>query len=462
MRRGLMSSSSFRTIRKVHGLGLILVFSSKEIHRVVVVVIAVGKLVMVLGISLIGAEHRCQLHGNFTDYHPFIYLTHPPEIIRKPSNQGVRVGGVATFFCGARGDPAPNIVWRKNGKKIMGTQSRYSVIESNGVSMLRIEPVRAGRDDAPYECMAENGVGDAVSAEATLTVYEPDKTPSGFPVITQSPTTRVIEIGHTAVMQCKATGSPQPKIYWIKDMKRVDMTNSRYSINAEGSLQIDNSEESDMGRYECVAENSVGTEHTKQTNLYVKVRRVPPTFSRPPEPVYEVMLGGNLSLACVAVGSPMPYVKWRQGVDQELTPENDVPVGRNVMELTNIRHSANYTCVASSTLGIIEATTLVKVQSLPAAPTDVQISEVTATQVRLEWSYKGPEDLQYYVIQYKPKNANQAFSEISGIITMFYVVRTLSPYTEYEFYVIAVNNIGRGPPSLPATCTTGETGIVPP
>lgn len=53
----------------------------------------------------------------------------------------------------------------------------------------------------------------------------------------------------------------------------------------------------------------------------------------------------------------------------------------------------------------------------------------------------------------------QAFSEISGIITMFYVVRTLSPYTEYEFYVIAVNNIGRGPPSLPATTTTGETGI---
>uniref|UniRef100_A0A182Q6R7 Fibronectin type-III domain-containing protein n=1 Tax=Anopheles farauti TaxID=69004 RepID=A0A182Q6R7_9DIPT len=53
--------------------------------------------------------------------------------------------------------------------------------------------------------------------------------------------------------------------------------------------------------------------------------------------------------------------------------------------------------------------------------------------------------------------AVQAFSEISGIITMFYVVRTLSPYTEYEFYVIAVNNIGRGPPSLPATTTTGET-----
>lgn len=45
--------------------------------------------------------------------------------------------------------------------------------------------------------------------------------------------------------------------------------------------------------------------------------------------------------------------------------------------------------------------------ALPTAPTDVIISEVTATSVRLEWSYKGPEDLQFYVIQYKPKHANQ-------------------------------------------------------
>uniref|UniRef100_A0A1B0BHD6 Ig-like domain-containing protein n=1 Tax=Glossina palpalis gambiensis TaxID=67801 RepID=A0A1B0BHD6_9MUSC len=97
----------------------------------------------------------------------------PPEIIKKPQNQGVRVGGVASFYCAARGDPPPSIVWRKNGKKVSGTQSRYTVLEqTGGVSILRIEPVRAGRDDAPYECVAENGVGDAVSADATLTVYE--------------------------------------------------------------------------------------------------------------------------------------------------------------------------------------------------------------------------------------------------------------------------------------------------
>lgn len=57
------------------------------------------------------------------------------------------------------------------------------MIETNGVSLLRIEPIRAGRDDSLYECYAENGVGDAVQAEATLTVYETDKTPPGFPSI---------------------------------------------------------------------------------------------------------------------------------------------------------------------------------------------------------------------------------------------------------------------------------------
>ena len=77
--------------------------------------------------------------------------------------------------------------------------------------------------------------------------------------------------------------------------------------------------------------------------------------------------------------------------------------------------------------------------------------------MKLTWSYKRPDELQYYVIQHKPKHANQAFAEISGITTMYYHVRSLSPYTEYELYVIAVNTIGRGPPSAPVIVTTGET-----
>lgn len=63
-----------------------------------------------------------------------------------------------------------------------------------------------------------------------LFFFSADKTPAGFPIITQSPQTRVVEIGHTAVMQCRSTGNPIPKIFWLKDSVRLDMSNSRYSL----------------------------------------------------------------------------------------------------------------------------------------------------------------------------------------------------------------------------------------
>lgn len=37
-----------------------------------------------------------------------------------------------------------------------------------------------------------------------------------------------------------------------------------------GALQILSSEEKDHGKYECVAENSIGTDYSKHSLLYVK------------------------------------------------------------------------------------------------------------------------------------------------------------------------------------------------
>lgn len=73
------------------------------------------------------------------------------------------------------------------------------------------------------------------------------------------------------------------------------------------------------------------------------------------------MPGGSVNLTCVAVGSPMPFVKWMMGLE-ELTKDEEMPLGRNVLEVTNIRESANYTCVAMSSLGLIEATAQVTVK----------------------------------------------------------------------------------------------------
>lgn len=69
----------------------------------------------------------------------------------------------------------------------------------------------------------------------------------------------------------------------------------------------------------------------------------------------------------------MPYVKWMLGAE-DLTPEDDMPIGRNVLELNDVRQSANYTCVAMSTLGVIEAIAQITVKGISQTYTFVHSS----------------------------------------------------------------------------------------
>ena len=73
--------------------------------------------------------------------------------------------------------------------------------------------------------------------------------------------------------------------------------------------------------------------------------------------------GSDVNITCVAVGSPMPRVLWREGARDLHSGEiADIPIGRNILMLKDVRESKNYTCVASSTLGNIESDVLVKVK----------------------------------------------------------------------------------------------------
>ncbi|XP_058277760.1 receptor-type tyrosine-protein phosphatase F isoform X5 [Hirundo rustica] len=378
-----------------------------------------------------------------------------PTFMKAPEDQIGISGGVASFVCQATGEPKPRITWMKKGKKV--SSQRFEVIEfdDGSGSVLRIQPLRVHRDEAIYECTATNSVGE-INTSAKLTVLEEDHLPAGFPTIDMGPQLKVVEKARTATMLCAASGNPDPEISWFKDFLPVDTatSNGRIKQLRSGALQIENSEESDQGKYECVATNSAGTRYSAPANLYVRVRRVAPRFSIPPSN-HEVMPGGSVNLTCVAVGAPMPYVKWMAGVE-ELTKEDEMPVGRNVLELNNIMQSANYTCVAISSLGMIEATAQITVKALPKPPTEPLVTETTATSVTLTWDSGNSDPISYYVIQYKPKSLEGQFQEVDGVATTRYSIGGLSPFSEYEFRVIAVNNIGRGPPSELVEARTGE------
>lgn len=292
-----------------------------------------------------------------------------PKITMAPQNHQVMEDNVISFFCKASGHPAPDIYWQKNGKRINTRRRRYQVIDLPHGSVLRIDPVKLRRDEASYTCVADNGMGEpAISASVDLIIYPQNQpTPSGFPEITTSPSLKAVENGRNTVMMCGASGTPAPEIKWLKDSIPVDTSNARFQVLDSGSLQIESAQESDEGKYECIAENEVGTTYSYPANLYVRVRRVPPHFPSLPEN-QDVFRGGSVNLTCIAVGSPMPYVKWLKG-SQELTPIDSIPIGRNVLMLTNVRESANYTCMASSELGNIEANVQVRVKAPGSSPT---------------------------------------------------------------------------------------------
>ncbi|XP_028977527.1 receptor-type tyrosine-protein phosphatase S isoform X18 [Esox lucius] len=392
----------------------------------------------------------------------------PPRFTKVPVDQIGVSGGVVSFVCQATGDPKPRVGWNKKGKKVNSQRIETIEFDEGAGAVLRIQPLRAPRDENIYECVAENSEGE-VNVNAKLSIIREDLLPAGFPNIDMGPQLKVVERTRTATMLCAASGNPDPEITWFKDFLPIDPNSSNGRIKQlrseafegtpiRGALQIENSEETDQGKYECVASNVEGVRYSSPANLYVRelreVRRVPPRFSIPPTS-HEIMPGGSVNITCVAVGSPMPYVKWMIN-SEDLTPEDEMPVGRNVLELNSVRESANYTCVAMSSLGIIEAVAQITVKSLPKPPGAPLVTETTATSVTITWDSGNPDPVSHYIIQYRAKSPDSKFETVDGITTTRYSIGGLYPNTEYEIRVSAFNTIGQGPPSDPVEARTGE------
>ncbi|XP_039538124.1 receptor-type tyrosine-protein phosphatase S isoform X20 [Pimephales promelas] len=382
-----------------------------------------------------------------------------PQFTKRPQNLIGVSGGVVSFVCQAAGDPKPKVTWNKKGKRVNSQRIETIEFDEGAGAVLRIQPLRAPRDENIYECVAENSEGED-SVQATLSIIREDQLPGGFPNIDMGPQLKVVERTRTATMLCAASGNPDPEITWFKDFLPIDpsTSNGRIKQLRSGALQIENTEETDQGKYECVASNIEGVRYSSPANLYVRelreVRRVPPRFSILPTS-HEIMPGGSVNITCVAVGSPMPYVKWMLN-SEDLTPEDEMPVGRNVLELNGVRESANYTCVAMSSLGIIEAVSQIIVKSLPKPPGTPVVTETTATSITITWDSGNPEPVSHYIIQYRAKSPESKFETVDSITTTRYSIGGLSPNTDYEIRVSAFNTIGQGPPSEPVEARTGE------
>ena len=71
---------------------------------------------------------------------------------------------------------------------------------------------------------------------------------------------RVAVVGSTAVMQCMTSGSPRPRLTWLKDGVVLVPTQRHFFTADDQLLVIVHATEKDAGNYTCVMTNVLGSD----------------------------------------------------------------------------------------------------------------------------------------------------------------------------------------------------------
>ncbi|XP_063071016.1 leucine-rich repeats and immunoglobulin-like domains protein 1 [Engraulis encrasicolus] len=174
-----------------------------------------------------------------------------PSFTKTPQDLTVRVGATARLECAAEGHPLPQMAWQKDGGTDFpaARERRMHLMPNDDVFFItEVKPEDAG----VYSCTARNSAG-AASANATLTVLE-------TPHLAQDMEDRSVVVGDTVALQCKALGSPPPRITWIRGEEALRPGERHHFTPGNQLLVIRQAVPEDAGRYTCLMSNPLGTE----------------------------------------------------------------------------------------------------------------------------------------------------------------------------------------------------------
>ena len=96
------------------------------------------------------------------------------------------------------------------------------------------------------------------------------------PRITKKPVDTNVLFMRTVLLECIAIGNPRPTIVWLHRGKPLKLDGRRRLLeNNNQKLVITNVEQSDSGRYTCVAENEIGRDRISAYLLVIGMETFP-------------------------------------------------------------------------------------------------------------------------------------------------------------------------------------------
>ncbi|XP_069658287.1 neuronal cell adhesion molecule isoform X32 [Haliaeetus albicilla] len=390
-------------------------------------------------------NYKCIARNILGSAHHVISVTvkAAPYWITAPRNLVLSPGEDGTLICRANGNPKPNISWLANGVPIaIAPEDPSRKVDGDTIIFSHVQE----RSSAVYQCNASNEYGYLLANAFVNVLAEPPRilTPANklYQVIADSP----------ALLDCAYFGSPKPEIEWFKGVKGSILRGDEYVFHDNGTLEIPVAQKDSTGTYTCVARNELGK---IQNEVRLEVKD-PTMIIKQPE--YKVIQRyGQVSFECIIKHdfTLLPTVIWLKDND-ELPDDERFLVGKDNLTIMNVtdKDDGTYTCIVNTTLDSVSASAVLTVVARPNPPFDLELTGQLERSVELSW-IPGDENnspITNFVIEYEDGLHEPGVwhyqTEVPGTQTT--VQLKLSPYVNYSFRVIAVNEIGRSQPSEPS------------
>ncbi|CAL9689685.1 unnamed protein product [Knipowitschia caucasica] len=235
-----------------------------------------------------------------------------PRFLIKPLSTRAGRGEDAVFSCKVWGNPKPDVVWEKDGKKLteIFESTHFSVgSQDGGWFQLKIFKTRAP-DGGVYTCTARNEFGEELAGAVLLVDAGPGHEDEGQrgngytngqwksgggrgggrsapnrvgDTVTKTAKVKMFAVteGKHAKFRCFVTGKPKPEIIWRKD-GRLILSGRRYLLyeDREGyfTLKVLYCKQKDNGVYVCAASNTAGQ---TLSAVHLTVKEPPVRFKQP-------------------------------------------------------------------------------------------------------------------------------------------------------------------------------------
>ncbi|XP_054567448.1 neurofascin isoform X5 [Eptesicus fuscus] len=364
------------------------------------------------------------------------WLDEPKNLILAPGEDG-------RLVCRANGNPKPTVQWMVNGEPLQSAPPNPNREVAGDTIIFRDTQISSR---AVYQCNTSNEHGYLL-ANAFVSVLD-------VPPRMMSPRNQLIRVilYNRTRLDCPFFGSPIPTLRWFKNGQGSNLDGGNYHVYENGSLEIKMIRKEDQGIYTCVATNILGKAEN-QVRLEVKD---PTRIFRMPED-QAVKRGTTVQLECRVKHDPSLKltVSWLKD-DQPLYIGNRMKKEDDSLTIFGVaeRDQGSYTCVASTELDQDRAKAYLTVLGRPDRPRDLELTDLAERSVRLTW-IPGDDNnspITDYVVQFEEDQFQPGVwhdhSKFPGSVNS--AVLQLSPYVNYQFRVIAVNEVGSSHPSLPS------------